>query len=436
MGRTGPAVRTREIAYDALPSQKKFHDLTTRYKGFSGPIGSGKSMALCQEAIRLSYLNPGRMGLLGAPTVPMLREATQATLFEILDGNSIPYELNKAENTLVMLDTNSRIVFRPVDEYERLRGTNLAWFGLDELTYSSEEAWFRLQGRLRDPQAPCQCGFAAWTPKGHDWVYKRFIANPTADYCAVVATPSENRHLLASTPQFYERLKDSYDERFYRQEVLGEYLSFDGNCVYSSFERTTHLMADLDPMPDLPLLWSLDFNVDPMCSVIAQLNGGSLYVVDEICLHRSTTKAACEEFLKRYQRHRAGVLIYGDASGRAQQTTGYSDYEVIEEYFKAFATTTPTLNVPKANPPVRERIHVVNRQFKKASGESGVLINCRCVELIQDLEQVSFKANTFDIDKDRDRMRTHMSDALGYLIWEACRPQPPCGPQTKEFWAC
>src|SRR5271157_681697 len=177
MGRTGPAVRTREIAYDALPSQKKFHDLTTRYKGFSGPIGSGKSMALCQEAIRLSYLNPGRMGLLGAPTVPMLREATQATLFEILDGNSIPYELNKAENTLVMLDTNSRIVFRPVDEYERLRGTNLAWFGLDELTYSSEEAWFRLMGRLRDPQATRQCGFAAWTPKGHDWVYKRFIAN-------------------------------------------------------------------------------------------------------------------------------------------------------------------------------------------------------------------------------------------------------------------
>lgn len=39
-----------------------------RFKGFSGPIGSGKSQALCQEAIRLSYLNPGRQGLIGAPT--------------------------------------------------------------------------------------------------------------------------------------------------------------------------------------------------------------------------------------------------------------------------------------------------------------------------------------------------------------------------------
>src|ERR1039458_576647 len=125
MGRTGQ-IKHRDISYDPLPPQKQFHALENRFKGFSGPIGSGKSQALCQEAIRLSYLNPRRMGLLGAPTYQMLRDATQATLFEILDSNRIPYEHNKAENTLRMKDTASRIVFRPVDEFERLRGTNLA----------------------------------------------------------------------------------------------------------------------------------------------------------------------------------------------------------------------------------------------------------------------------------------------------------------------
>ena len=147
MGRTSGEVRTRGIKYHPLPSQKRFHALDGRFKGFSGPIGSGKSQALCQEAIRLSYLNPGRLGLLGAPTYPMLRDATQATLFEILDGSDIPYDHNKAENILVMQDTGSRMLFRPVDEFERLRGTNLAWFGLDELTYTQEESWLRLQGR-------------------------------------------------------------------------------------------------------------------------------------------------------------------------------------------------------------------------------------------------------------------------------------------------
>src|SRR4051812_45842866 len=66
----GGTDRTKElkIVYQPLPSQKTFHQLTTRFKGFSGPVGSGKSQALCHEAIRLSYLNPGRLGLIGAPT--------------------------------------------------------------------------------------------------------------------------------------------------------------------------------------------------------------------------------------------------------------------------------------------------------------------------------------------------------------------------------
>ena len=70
----------------------------------------------------------------------------------------------------------SKILFRAVDEFERLRGTNLAWFGVDELTYTPEEAWLRLEGRLRDPKAIRLCGFGVWTPKGYDWVYRKFVA--------------------------------------------------------------------------------------------------------------------------------------------------------------------------------------------------------------------------------------------------------------------
>jgi hypothetical protein len=117
-----------------LPSQAKFHRSMARFKGFSGPIGSGKSQALCQEAVKLSYINAGRVGLIGAPTYPMLRDATLATLFEIMDGNLIPYEYSKGDNVLTMTDTGSRVLCRSVDEFERLSGTNLAWFALDELT--------------------------------------------------------------------------------------------------------------------------------------------------------------------------------------------------------------------------------------------------------------------------------------------------------------
>lgn len=132
-------------------------------------MGSGKSAALCQEAIRRAYQNPGRQGLLGAPTYAMLRDATQHALVEMLERNELPYELNRSQNYVVIEECRSKILFRSMEEYERLRGTNLAWFGLDELTYTAEEAWLRLEARLRDPLAKALCGFAVWTPNGYDW---------------------------------------------------------------------------------------------------------------------------------------------------------------------------------------------------------------------------------------------------------------------------
>ncbi len=429
MGRTGQkGTCTRQIEYSPLASQSRFHQSPARFKGFSGPIGSGKSQALCQEAIKLAYLNTGRLGLLGAPTYPMLRDATQTTLFEILDKNRIPYEHNKAENTVVLKDTRSRILFRPVEEFDRLRGTNLAWFGLDELTYTQEEAWVVLEGRLRDPKATRLCGFASWTPKGFDWVYRRFVQERVEGYEVIVAEAFENRYLLERIPDFYERLKRSYDAKFYEQEVMGQYISLNAGLVYHAFNRAQHT-ADIRVEPKLPLLWALDFNVDPMCSVVAQIAGETVRVAAEIVLSRATTQEACEEFAARFRWHPAGICVYGDASGSHMQTAGTTDYQVVREFFQRAGYRNVAYKVPRANPLVRERVGLVNAKLRSASAETHLVIDRKCVELVKDLEQVTYKPNSSVIDKDRDPRRTHLSDALGYLIWQECRPQPPAGEQ-------
>lgn len=422
----------RVIQYEPLPSQKRFHESAARFKGFSGPIGSGKSQALCQEAIRLAYLNPGRMGLVGAPTYPMLRDSTQATLFEILERDRIPYEHNKAENVLTMTDTRSRVVFRAVDDYERLRGTNLAWFGVDELTYTPQEAWLRLEGRLRDPRAKQLCGFAVWTPKGYDWVYQKFVAEPVAGYETIVAQAFENRHLLDKVPDFYERLKSSYDEHLYRQEVLGQYLTLLGGLVYTAFRRAEHV-TDLAPAAGAPLLWALDFNVDPMASVVAQEVGDTIHVLDEIVLRHASTQEACEEFERRFPNIRRKVVVYGDASGNQRQTTGTTDYEAIEAFFKAHWLAPVEYKVPRSNPPVRERVALMNSKLRSAAGQVQLLVDHKCKELVKDFEQVSYRADSGVIDKDRDRRRTHLSDALGYLVWQMCHPEPGIGERATRL---
>ncbi len=421
-----------DIEYAPLPSQERFHRCQARFKGFSGPVGSGKSQALCQEAIRLSYLNPGRAGLLGAPTYPMLRDATQSTLFEILGNSHIPHEYHKAENILVLTDTKSRIIFRPVDDYERLRGTNLAWFGLDELTYTAQEAWLRLEGRLRDPKASRLCGFAVWTPKGFDWVYRKFMERPVDGYAVTIAAPFENRHLLEKVPDYYERLKHSYDSQFFEQEVMGKYLTVGEGQVYYSFDRQRNLAeGKLDAAG--PLRWSLDFNVDPMCSVVAQIRDSIVHVIDEIAIGRVSTPEVCQQFLERYPDHRGGVVIYGDATGTRRQTTGTSDFEMVRQALARGGYRSASYRIPRANPEVRARVNLMNAMLRSAKGETRLFIDPRCRELIQDLEQVCYKPGSSVIDKEKDPRRTHMSDALGYLVWQECRPQGQAGERMERI---
>jgi hypothetical protein len=435
MGRTaGEGICFRDIEYRPLPSQTRFHASDARFKGFSGPVGSGKSQALCHEAVRLSYMNPGRLGLLGAPTYTMLRDATQSALFEILNRSGIPYEYQKSENVLVMKDTGSKVIFRPIDEFERLRGTNLAWFGLDELTYTGEEAWLRLEARLRDPAATKLCGFAVWTPKGFDWVYRRFVRNTVEGYDVTIASPYENRYLLDKVPDFYERLKKSYDVKFFEQEVLGGYLNVNQGLVYHAFDRSRNLV-EVDVDPGLPLLWGLDFNVDPMCSVVIQIRDHRVVVIDEIILSRAGTEEACEEFCGRYPNHGPGVIVYGDASGARMQTSGTTDYEIIKTFFRRNGYNSVDYRIPRSNPYVRERVNLVNAMLKSAGGESRLLINSKCEQLIVDFEEVSYKAGTCVIDKEKDTRRTHLSDALGYVVWQECRHRRSIGEQDKDLFS-
>src|ERR1700681_2197214 len=430
-GAGGNGVRERGIEYHPLPSQQRFHDSGARFKGFSGPIGSGKSQALCQEALKLTYLNAGRTGLLGAPTFPMLRDATQAALIDILERNRIPHEWNRAENSLLLRETRSRILFRAVEEFERLRGSNLAWFGLDELTYAPEEAWLRLEGRLRDPRATRLCGFAVWTPKGYDWVYERFVESRVEGYETVMARPFENRFLLERIPDYYERLKHSYDGRFYEQEVLGEYLELTAGRVYFAFNRGGNV-AEVEIAAGRPLLWALDFNVDPMSSVVAQVEGDAVRVLDEIVLSRASTYDACEEFGNRFAEHAAGLVVYADASGARRQTSGTTDVEILKKFLSERAYGEVRFRIPKANPAVRDRVTLMNSKLESAAGERSLVVHPRCKELIKDFEQVTYKENSQVIDKDRDPRRTHLSDALGYLAWQECRGGMKAGVQGRR----
>lgn len=401
-------------------------------------MGTGKSLALCQEAIRLAYLNPGRLGLIGAPTYPMLRDATQRQFFDICLRGGLPYEFHRSENRVTLLDSGAEILFRSLDNFERLRGPNLAWFGVDELTYTDAEAWQRLEARLRDPRARRLCGFGAFTPKGFDWVYQKFRARRKEGYELIEAAPFENRYILDAVPDFYSRLERSYDPLFYQQEALGRFLNTREGRVYYAFSRSEHV-REVDYDPAQPLCWAWDFNLSPMSSMVCQRHpGGEVWVLDEIVLPTSSTPEVCREFLVRWGKHGSEanrkVIVYGDAAGSTAHTvTGNSDYFLIRDFFRGLPGLRLELRVPRANPPVRDRVNTVNARLLNAAGERSLFIHPRCTELIADLEQVGYKPGSSQLDKESDPARTHTSDALGYYIWYEFRPAEPIGERTQRI---
>lgn len=468
--------------------------MNTRFRGFSGPVGSGKTMALAENAVLLAHANEGRVGLLGAPTYPMLRDATLKALVGRLEAHglrqNVDWELNVGEMRMTIRKPRSTILLRPVENFDRLRGQNLAWFGLDELTYCPEYAWLQLEARLRDPLAPDRVGFAVWTPKGHDWVYRRFIGpDRESNYSVVLAKPHENTYLPAD---YYANLTKSYDPLFARQEVLGEYLNVFSGRAYQQFDRKLNVYPLKDPEiiekahksvrqfqschfdPARPLLWALDFNISPASSVIAQsrvrklnfayerltnsanatqlsvsdVSGTAeqmqLNILDEIYLTDSNTYKVCEEFLLRCERIRDKldigklfVICYGDPSGNSRQSSAArTDWQIIRDFFDRHNDIfNVSFRVRSDHPAVKDRVNAVNWMLCSATGVRRMLVHERCKETIRDLEEVAWKRTVAgvirqELDQDKDPMRTHITDALGYLVHAEWGLRAHSGPRS------
>jgi Terminase large subunit, T4likevirus-type, N-terminal len=363
----------------------------------------------------------------------MLEAATVPILLELLDRHKIAHTYLKSRNLVTIEPSRSRILLRSLDNPERLRGTNLAWIGIDELTYCKRAAGERLEARLRDPAAGSFRMFAVWTPNGFDWVYKRFISqNKLEDHQAILAAPGENLAMLAGRPNYYQQLKNSYDDLFYRQEVLGEYLNTKTGRAYQAWSEANQ-DATLRFVPQQGLCWALDFNVDPMAGLVCQFLKGRIHVLREIFLRNSNTQEMCERFEQIAQpfvdayyelnRRPLPVTLYGDATGEARSTSSRTDYELIRIFFRAKKQFELKMDIPSANPPVRDRVNSVNAMLMNAAGDVRTRIHPDCREVITDLQEVTWKQGSanFDLDKVSDKTRTHLTDALGYMV---CRVAP------------
>jgi hypothetical protein len=217
----------------------------------------------------------------------------------------------------------------------------------------------------------------------------------------------------------------------------GEWLpGLTGARAYPAFDRAVHVRPAPPVTPYLPLLWSWDFNVEPLCSVVAQKIDGTYHVRRELVLEQGSIAEMCERFREAFPRHESEVWLYGDASGRGRPAqTGQSDYNGHSPDDEDLPGAAPAQGAGGQSPGV-DAGERGKPAAKDEHGQVRVLIDPSCHELITDLEQVlrdGQKIKKTSRRSDPYFRRTHVSDALGYALSYDAPPVSPGAPYRPRI---
>lgn len=223
-----------------------------RYALFLGGIGAGKSHAGAVKALFQEFGRGPSLGLVIAPTYPMLRDATWRTALELWE----PLIEQVVRNEMrVVLRGGAEVLFRSADEPDRLRGPNASWCWIDEAAQCHPDTWPIAIGRLR------QHGRAgrAWlttTPRGMNWVYDVFVRRASDDTTVLRTATWANPFLDRA---FVDSLTSQYEGEFARQELAAEFVtSLEGALIqWASLEAARLRAAAYDPKAG-PLIAGVD----------------------------------------------------------------------------------------------------------------------------------------------------------------------------------
>lgn len=400
---------------------------------YQGGYGSGKTFIGSLMGILLCLQYPGIRGLVGALTYTLLRDTTLTQYISHLDNmgfiDGVHYDYNKSKEMLIFKN-GSEILFRHLQEPNKLKSLNLGFIELEEMSDTPESTFKMLLARLRQETKPewHELGFK-YRLFGHTnpeankgWIYKYFVEQKPDNYRLIQAPTTQNKYLASD---YVESLKEIYDPEYYRINVLGEFGDYTSGLVVKNFNSDN--IIDCEYVPTLTLHLSCDFNVDPMCWYIAHIANKKIFFVDEIVMENTYTQQVAQEFLNRYKNHKGKIIINGDASGDYRKTQSQvSDYYIIKDILdKHFGTERVEVDIRRFNPPIKNRIAAWNAKILGGDGERKLFISKKCDKLIYNCYNLKYKEGTSIVDvptysqiaNDRQlKFLEHPFDAASYLV--------------------
>lgn len=442
-----------------LKHQQEFiEDTSTRYVGLIGGYGCGKTRAFCLKAIQMAALNVGHTGMLCEPTNTMLYDVLIPEFQMLLDLYGIPFTYKQSPRPTFVLhfaNGTSEIKMRSAENFGRLVGLNLGWFGVDEIDTafnrkkdSIMRMWRVLISRLRS-KAPFTQAFVCSTPEGFGFLYEFFIKE--VDEAMLVGKNLNRKMIKAKTrdnphldPEYLADLTAQYPPNLLRAYMEGEFVNLNTATIYDSYDRDANndvttlesfetdvgmgiympavLPANIsmDQMHALhsqaknnalakrtPLHIGMDFNVGKCAAVVHLIDAIGPIAVDEIMDIKNT-----EEMIKEIKKRFPGrqIYVYPDSSGKSEKSnSSQTDINLLK-------AAGFNVEYNSKNPFVVDRINSMNAMLCNGDGFRRYRVNVsKCPKFTQSLEQQTYD-NNGKPDKAHDQ--DHPNDAAGYFIWK------------------
>lgn len=365
-------------------TQDDFIRCPDRFTAFIGGIGSGKSWAGAVKSL-IRCQSPG-LGLVIAPTYPMLRDATWRSYQQVC-GDAI-MDFSKSE--FIARIGSAEVLFRSADQPEHLRGPNISFCHVDEGALCHPDTWPIIIGRLR---ADGKAG-PAWitsTPKGRNWLY-----NIMPQVTKFQVKTRDNPHLAR---EFVESLETAYTGAFAKQELEGEFVSFEG-LVYDEFSRAEHVK-------ELPGPWA---------QVIAGIDEG--YTNPAVILVIGLDGDGRAHLITEYYQRR---VLQADVVGAAQELMRERKIEQFYADPSAAGLMAEMMNVglpvqPAVND-VMPGIQTVKSYLAKAGdGRPRLTVAPGCVNTLAEFESYQWKQGRQGMKDEPEKVSDHSMDGLRYAL--------------------
>jgi PBSX family phage terminase large subunit len=389
------------------PTRPQYQYITTQspFPALVAGFGAGKTEAAVLRSIAGLLMNPNTNRGFYEPTYDLIRMIAWPRFEDLLTQLNVPYKLQKSPLNMISVEGYGNIIFRSMDNPNRIIGYEHADADIDELdTLKKDDAayvWRQVLARNRQKKNGQNTIGVTTTPEGFKFVYETWKQSPKKGYEIIQAPTASNPHL----PDGYiDSLKDIYPSQLLDAYLEGKFVNLTSGTVYSSYSRVAH-RSDETIKPGEPLFIGCDFNVTQQAATVyAQRDGGAVWHAVEQLTAMYDTPEMVRLIQEKWQSKGHKIYMYPDASGSSRKTVNasISDIALLEQ--AGFI-----VRAKKTNPAVKDRVLAMN-----AALEAGrIKINdSACPDVANCLEQQSYKNG----EPDKKSGNDHQNDATTYPI--------------------